>query len=104
MVVKELSGDWFNEIACEDIQAESRFFFDELVYFGDAADLERGAGFDYLIQASMTDRYNYDHQRVGFYYNTSEECHESHGHDSKKKHIAIFNGDNSLPITIEIDF
>ena len=33
-VVKELSGDWINEIECKKIQSPQRFNYDEVVYFG----------------------------------------------------------------------
>ena len=38
--MKELSGDWFEEIQCDAIGADDRIYYDEVVYFGDGADLE----------------------------------------------------------------
>ena len=33
-IMRELTGEWIHYIECEDIQHESRFFYDEFVYFG----------------------------------------------------------------------
>ena len=49
LIIKELTGDFFIEIACADIQNETRFFYDEVVYFGDKKDLEVGGSADLLI-------------------------------------------------------
>ncbi len=36
LAVRELTGEWFREIDCNDIQKDQRFFYDEVVYFGEA--------------------------------------------------------------------
>jgi hypothetical protein len=59
-IVKELSGSWFKEIACDKIQAGEREFYDELIYFGPATDLVRGGQSEFLMHASMVDRYLFD--------------------------------------------
>ena len=61
LIIKELTGDFFLEIACEDIQAEQRFYYDEVLYFGAKEDLMEGGSADLLVQIAMVDRYNYDH-------------------------------------------
>ena len=37
--MKLLTGDWIEQIACDDIQSPERANFDEIVYFGAAEDL-----------------------------------------------------------------
>ena len=84
-VVKELTGDWFEEIKCDEIQSDERIFYDEVVYFGDAADL-KGEEYGALLESmSMVDRYQYDHHRVGFYYNADPACREETDLDPEKK-------------------
>jgi len=69
-ILRELTGEWISEVSCEDIQSPNRLFYDELVFFGDAEDLQPGGVADNLITASMIDRYGFDEQRVSFLYNT----------------------------------
>ena len=38
-IVKLLTGDWIEEIACDDIQSPERHNYDEVVYFGAKEDL-----------------------------------------------------------------
>lgn len=101
--MKELSGDWFEEIPCDEIQADSRFFYDELVYFGDAEkDILWDNDLYYLLYASLYDRYTFDQHKVGFYYNKDPECAKAHELDPTKKQIVIFNGENAIPVHIPI--
>lgn len=101
--MRELSGDWFEEIPCEEIQADSRFFYDELVYFGDAVnDIFWDNELAYLLHASVYDRYTFDQHRLGFYYNSDPECAKQHELDPDQKHIMIFNGENALPVHVPI--
>ncbi len=97
-VIRELTGDWFEEIKCEDIQADERVFYDEVVYFGDAEDLTSEEYGGMLQSMSMVDRYQYDQHRVGFYYNTDPKCREENELDPEKKQVAFFNGENSIPV------
>jgi len=39
MIIRELTGDWINEVNCEAIQGEKRWYYDEVVFFGDSEDL-----------------------------------------------------------------
>ena len=48
-VVQELTGEWIQEIGCDDIQSPHRGFYDELVYFGDAEDLQPGGIAEHVI-------------------------------------------------------
>lgn len=38
-IVRELTGEWVSQIECEKIQSERRFYYDEVVYFGDRKEL-----------------------------------------------------------------
>ena len=103
LVVRELTGDWFVEIPCEDIQREDRFFYDEVVYFGDAKDLGGFGKANLLNTLSLVDRYQYDHQRVGYFYNTDKECILKHRNDPKKNWVIFFNGKNVRFTSVEWD-
>ncbi len=59
-IVRELSGDWIAEIACEDIQKQGRWYYDELVYFGKKEGFAEGGKVDFLSSVSMHDKYGYD--------------------------------------------
>lgn len=58
--MRELTGEWFVETSCEEIQAEKRHFFDEVVYLGNARDLETGDFAEEANLVSQFDRYNFD--------------------------------------------
>ena len=77
-MIRGLTGDWVEEIACEDIQNDVRKTYDEVVYFGDAADLSETGKAKSISTVSMVDKYTYDESRVGFYYNNDPECHKQH--------------------------
>lgn len=38
----ELSGDWYEEVSCDQINADDRVTFDEVVYLGEKEALEKG--------------------------------------------------------------
>ena len=33
-ILRELSGEWVNQIECKQIQADNRFHYDEVIYLG----------------------------------------------------------------------
>ena len=103
LVVKELTGDWTIEISCEQIQSSGRHNYDEVVYFGDAADLEEGGKAWPLVEASMVDRYQYDEQRYAFRYETSKECRKERSLDEDKNYVVFYNGPNALPFVLEFE-
>ena len=84
-IVKELSGDWFEEIQCDAIGADDRIYYDEVVYFGDGADLENDEYGKLLQSMSMVDRYQYDQHRVGFFWNSDPACREANELDKDQK-------------------
>ena len=106
LIIQELSGDWFTEIECSEIQAETRFFYDEVVYMGDPEDLKADGSAEILNTMAMVDRYNFDQQRAGFYYNSDPKCRSEHDLEEEKKYVVYYNGVNSLPyhLTLDEDF
>lgn len=98
LVVRELTGEFIHFIECDQIQAETRYFYDEIVFFGDEADLDVGAFADNIEFLSMLDRYSFAEQRVQFFYNDDPECKKEHELDQDKKWIVSFNGHNSVPV------
>jgi len=102
MIVRELSGDWVHPIKCDEIQGQNRWFYDEIVYFGAQEDLAKGGPVDFFAKASMVDRFNFDEQRVGFFYVEDPECRRLRDLDPEKSFIVIYNGENSIPFILEI--
>lgn len=45
----------------------------------------------------MLDRYNFDHQRSGFYVVEDKKCRKEHDLEEDHKYIVFFNGENSIP-------
>ena len=50
----------------------------------------------------MIDRYQFDEQRIGFYYNEDESCRKERGLDKDKSYIVWYNGEYSEPYIVEI--
>ena len=77
-----------------------------MVYFGAKDDLEKEGTAELLKQLAMVDRYNFDHQRAGFYVNSEANCLGEHDLEEGKKYIVFFNGENSIPqhLTVDEDF
>jgi len=48
-IIKELTGDFIVEIKCDDIQSETRFYYDEVVYLGSKEDLTEGGSAELLL-------------------------------------------------------
>ena len=44
---------------------------------------------------SILNRYNYDHQRAGFYFNTDPVCRSYHELSPEGKYLIFFNGANA---------
>ena len=57
LIIKELTGDFITPATCEEIQAETRYHYDEVVYFGDKQDIEEHGLVDPLRQLAMVDKY-----------------------------------------------
>jgi len=51
-----LTGDFYEEISCDQFQAEDRHYYDEVVFLGNAESLE-GRNGHILTQLSKLDRY-----------------------------------------------
>ena len=112
--ILKFTGDWVNEINCEDIQQEGRENYDEVIYFGPKSDL-RKTGKAYILNIiSMEDRHYRDGE-VGFFYNSDKKCLEKYREniemphwedigvhfDPSKAHLGIFRGKNSVPTFLE---
>ena len=102
LIIKELTGDFVEPIACKDIQAEMRHHYDEVVYMGPKKEIEAGGSLELFEQLAMVDRYNYDDQRAGFYYTEDAACRTEHDLDDEKSYIVFFNGENSIWNHIEV--
>ena len=74
--LKSLTGDWVSEINCSDIGAEGRAYQDQVLYFGPESDLDYDAvaKASKLRDASIIDKYEFNEQHIGFYYNSDKEC------------------------------
>ena len=57
----------------------------------------RGGKFEWLEKVSMIDRFNYDEQRIGFYYNQDPACRAQFEIDGVEDALVSFNGYNSVP-------
>ena len=100
-IVNSLTGEWVNHTECEDIQSPRRLFFDEMIYFGPEEDLKTFA--DSVEIIAKYDRYIFDAQRVGFYWNDDPECRKRFNLE-EGNWVVMFNGEYSeQPIGIEID-
>lgn len=97
------TGDHINPIKCEDIQQEKRRFYDEFVYFGPKEDLYDNGKFNFVTDVAIIDKFNFDEQMVGFYYNEDPQCRVDRELDADKSYIVTYNGYNSVPHIIEED-
>ena len=102
LIVRELTGEWILPVKCEMIQNEKRFFYDEVVYFGPVDELKEGGRAHKLNEASMVDKFKFDLQRNGFFYNEDPECRKARDLEEDKSYIVWYNGENSIPYIIEI--
>ena len=50
----------------------------------------------------MLDRYKWDDQRAGFFYNDEPECREARDLDPEKSYIVMYGGENSIPFKLTI--
>ena len=91
-IVADLTGDWLFSAKCDDLQADNRRSFDEVVYFGDKADVQRdGVAFDFT-RLAIADRYNFQESRAQFLFVDDPECGAEFGLEAGKKHILFLNG------------
>jgi len=102
-IVKELTGDWLNEIECKDIQQDSRFNYDEVVYLGSQKHLKEGGLAYGLKQASMWDKYKFDLQRNGYWYSDIPKCRTDKGLDPDEPYIIWYNGEYLEPYIFKVE-
>ena len=96
-----MTGDFYTKIACSELQADDREFYDEVVFMGSEEDLAKHNG-EMLALLSMTDRFHFDQQRVGFFWNDEPECRTQYGLSEDKKYLMMLNGLNSLESHLEL--
>jgi len=96
-----LTGEFIHFIECDDIQSEDRLFYDEIVFFGDEADLDEGGIADNIETVSMIERYSFAEGRIQFFYNDDPACREANQLDPDTKWIVSYNGHNSIPTAWE---
>ena len=103
--IRYLTGDWYEEMTCDELQAEDREFYDEFIYMGKAADLKEGAFAETMNLVAMNDKYTMNQHLVGFGYVTDPACRESYNLPTDKDSIVIMSGLNSIPkfLTLEPD-
>ena len=103
IIVRSFTGDWFSEMTCDELQAEDRPFYDELLYMGEAKDLEVGSFADTMRSVAMKEKYTQGSNQAGFGYVSDPACRESYGLDADKNSIMILNGFNSLPVHVNLE-
>ena len=50
----------------------------------------------------MIDRYEFDEQRIGYFYNSDPECRKARDLDEDKSYVVFFNGEESIPYILEV--
>ena len=85
-------------MTCDELQAEDRPFYDELIYMGEANDLAEGSFAETMNWVAMNEKYSMNSNQAGFGYVSDPACRESHGLDADSNSIMILTGFNSLPV------
>lgn len=83
MIVNELTAGFIRPITCDDIH-NTRYsqsptgvntrIVDDVIYFGAKEDFEDGNAVEELMTLAIMDKYNFDEQFAGFYYNEDPAC------------------------------
>ena len=76
LMIRSLTGDWYPEMTCDELQAEDRLFYDELIYLGEADDLVEGSFADTMNWVAMNEKYTVTSNQAGFGYVTDPACRE----------------------------
>ena len=50
----------------------------------------------------MNDKYTYNIDRYGVFYNNDPDCREKRSLDKDKEYIVIYNGENAMPYILEV--
>jgi len=100
-LMRNLTGEYYTKISCDKLQAEDREFYDEVVFLGDEKDLANHNG-EMLSLLSQIDRFTYDQQRIGFYWNDEPECKKQFDLEEDKPHLLMLNGLNSIESNIAL--
>ena len=74
-----------------------------MIYFGPAEDVtvEGNKGHN-LKFISIYEKYEFDEEHIGFFYNNETECANKYGLDEDKQYVVIFNDNNTAPYIQEV--
>lgn len=89
-IVHDLTGDWYKEIDCELLVSDTRYFTNEVVYFGQKEDFEGDFKAYPFLHLSQIDRY-YDGRHADFLANTDKECRDRLFGEEHGSIIGLFN-------------
>ena len=84
------------------MQAEDREYFDEVVFLGEATDVADEGG-RLLEKLSQIDRYTFDQQKIGFYWNDDKECFKKYNLDPENLYLLMLTGNNPSANAIPLD-
>lgn len=101
-IVAELTGEFVVPVKCDEIQSQYRTNYNEIIYFGAKADLEKDGKAAALSHVSMIDKYEYDNERYAVMYIEDPECRVKRQFDPDVEYIVIYNGVNKSPRVIEV--
>ena len=102
--MRELTGEFVTEIECKKIQDPNRFNYDEVIYLGSQKHLFKEGGMvSALKQASKWDKYSFDLQRNGFFFNDQPDCRRERDLDPDEPYIIWYNGDQIEPLVVKVE-
>ena len=101
-LIRFLTGEYYEPIECDAMQADDRDFYDEVIYLGSEESL-KGDHAMMLQTISQLDRFNFDQQRIGFYTNFDKECWKKYGLETDNNYLLMLNGLNSIESHLVLD-
>ena len=102
--MRELTGEFVTEIECKKIQDPNRFNYDEVIYLGSQKHLFKEGGLvSALKHTSMWDKYSFDLQRNGFFFNDQPDCRRERDLDPDEPYIIWYNGDQIEPLVWKVE-
>ena len=64
---------------------------------GNPGDFNAGEPYARMLEGlSLFDKYNFDQQKVGFFWNNDPECKKEFGLDEEERYLLMLNGINSI--------
>ena len=102
--MRELTGEFVTEIECKKIQDPNRFNYDEVIYLGSQKQLFKEGGLvSALKYTSMWDKYSFDLQRNGFFFNDQPDCRRERDLDPDEPYIIWYNGEQIEPLVWKVE-